>query len=121
MEVIGEKKPWGMDEKQFIMLMHFAQLAGYVVWGLGFALPIIMWVTQKEEYPEIDKHGKKILNWMISLFIYLVISGILSFVLIGLIPLFVLGIVGFIYPIVGGIQANDGKLFDYPITINLIK
>lgn len=121
MEVDKEFKPWGMEEKQFITLMHIAQFAGVIIPYAGLALPIIMWVMNKEESEAIDLHGKKITNWIISLTIYGAISGILTFILIGLIPLFILAALGVIYPIIGAIQANDGKLFGYPLSISLIK
>ncbi len=121
MEVDKEFKPWGMEEKQFITLMHVAQFAGFIVPFAGLALPVIMWATNKDESEEIDLHGKKITNWLISLIIYGAISFVLTFVLIGIIGYIIIGALAIIYPIIGALQASNGKLFNYPPTINLLK
>jgi hypothetical protein len=33
----------------------------------------------------------------------------------------VLGILAVVFPIIGGIKANNGELWHYPMTINIIK
>jgi len=43
------------------------------------------------------------------------------FVVIGVILLPIVAVFSFIMVVVGAIKANDGKEFNYPITLNLIK
>lgn len=73
-----------MEVNQFCMLMHFAEFVGYVIPLAGLVLPIVMWATNKEHSHLIDRHGKNILNWMISSLIYMFGAFILCFVLIGI-------------------------------------
>lgn len=57
------KKPlFGMEENAFLMLMHLSQLAGLIVPLAGFIVPVLMWVTNKDQNANVDKHGKNILN-----------------------------------------------------------
>jgi len=110
-------KPWGMDVNQYCMLMHFAQFAGFVIPLGGFILPIIMWTTNKDQSQLVDQHGKNILNWMLSFIIYIIISAILIFVLIGIPLLIALSICSLVFTIIGALKASNGEVYRYPFTI----
>ncbi len=116
-----EFRPWGMELKSYLLLMHLSQLAGFIIPFGGLVLPIIMWATNKEHSKEIDDHGKVILNWIISAMIYAVVCTILIFVVIGIFGLMILGICGLIFAILGAIKANDGILWHYPLSIKFFK
>ena len=110
-----------MNERQWAMLLHFSLLAGFVVPFAGLIVPIIIWQLKKTEFPEIDAHGKVVVNWMISLIIYGAVCFLLSFILIGIPLLIVLGALAVIFPIIGGIKANNGELWKYPLSIPFLK
>lgn len=110
-------KPWGMEENAFCMLMHLSQFAGYLIPFAGLVLPIVMWATNKDENETVDKHGKVILNWMISSLLYAVICGILVLLVIGFIGLIALGVCSIIFIIVGAVKASSGELYEYPLSI----
>jgi hypothetical protein len=110
-----------MNAKQWAMLLHFSLLAGFVVPFAGLIVPIIIWQLKKTEFPEIDAHGKVVVNWMISLIIYGAVCFLLSFILIGIPLLIVLGALAVIFPIIGGIKANNGELWKYPLSIPFLK
>ncbi len=44
------------------MLLHFSQFAGVVVPIAGLLVPIILWQWKKNEFPDIDAHGKNVTN-----------------------------------------------------------
>ncbi len=117
----ADKKPWGMEMNTFLLLLHLSQLAGFLVPYAGLVLPLIMWLTNKDDFPEVDRHGKMIVNWMISLTIYLIVSAILALLLIGIPLLIILAALALIFPIIGGVNANNGTLWHYPLTIEFIK
>ena len=110
-----------MDAKQWAMLLHFSLLAGFVVPFAGLIAPIIIWQLKKTEFPEVDAHGKVVVNWMISGIIYGAVCFLLSFILIGIPLLIVLGALAVIFPIIGGIKANNGELWKYPLSIPFLK
>lgn len=114
-------KPWGMEKNQFCMLMHLSQLAVYIIPLAGIVLPIIMWATNKDKSETIDKHGKIILNWLISSTIYIFIGFILSFALIGIPILAAVGVCSLIFITIGAIKANDGIIYKYPLSLTFIK
>ena len=110
-----------MNARQWAMILHLSLLAGCVIPLAGLVAPIIIWQLKKEEFPEIDAHGKVVVNWIISSLIYAVVSGILVFVLVGFFLLLVLAVLSVIFPIIGGIKANDGQLWKYPLSIPFLK
>jgi len=107
---------FGMTETTYITLMHISQFAGYLLLGLGFALPIIMWLTNREN-AEVDRHGKNIANFMISMIIYFIISGILCIVLIGFVLLGILAVLQIIFIIIAAVKASKGEYWKYPLAI----
>lgn len=109
------------EEKQMGMFLHLSGLAFALVWPLGIVLPIILWQTQKEKMPALDAHGKMATNWMISATIYFAVSFILMFVLVGILTLVVVWILAIIFPIIAGLKANNGELWNYPLTIKFLK
>jgi hypothetical protein len=116
-----EYKPWGMEANQFCMLMHLSQFAGLVVPMGGLILPIVMWTTNKDKSDIVNQHGKNILNWIISSFIYLFVSIILTFLLIGIPILIATVICSLIFTIVGAVKANNGEVYKYPLSIPFLK
>lgn len=104
------------------MLCHASALAGFLVPWAGHILgPLIVWLVKRGDSTEIDEHGKESLNFQISMLIYNLIAGVLCLVLIGFVILGILHILNLVLVIVASIQASEGKLYRYPITIRLIK
>ena len=110
----------GQQTRQWAMLLHLSLLAGFIVPLAGFVAPIIIWQVKKTELPELDIHGKIVLNWIISSLIYGVISAVLIFILIGIPLLILLGILAVVFPIIGGIKANNGEAWRYPLSIRFL-
>jgi uncharacterized protein len=111
----------GAEARQWAMWLHLTQFAGLVIPYGGFIVPILIWQTQKNKFPALDEHGKIVANWLISATIYLVVCGLLCFVLIGVLMLPILFIMIIAFPIIGGIKANNGEVWPYPLTIEFFK
>jgi len=108
--------------RTWTVLCHASALAGFFVPWAGHILgPLIVWLAKRGDSPEIDEHGKESLNFQISMLIYNLIAGVLCLVLIGFVILGILHILNLVLVIVASIQASEGKLYRYPITIRLIK
>jgi len=109
------------DEKQMGMFIHLSRLLDAFIFPVGAIVTIVLWQTQKDKMPALDAHGKMVTNWLISSVIYGVISIVLMFVLIGFLTGFALWIMMIVFPIIGGIKANNGELWEYPLTIKFLK
>ncbi len=117
---VGESKPnqvssnAQMDDKTWTLIIHLSQFCGFLIPLAGLVVPIVLWQVKKNESPLIDQHGRIVANWMLTAFIAGVVCFMLSFVLIGIPLLIVLGLLCIVFPIVGAIKANDGVAWPYP-------
>lgn len=121
MDISKQLNPDERQAREWAMFLHLSQLGGFLLPLLGLIAPIVIWQTQKERYPQLDAHGKAVVNWIISELIYGAICFVLAFVVIGIPLLFILGVVAIIFPIIGGIRASNGELWQYPMTMTIIK
>jgi hypothetical protein len=124
----GPARPFRRDaaeqaraERQWSMYIHFSVLAGVIVPLAGFILPIVLWLTKRDELPGVDAHGKAVAKWLISALIYGVASTILVFALVGIPLLVALAVLSILFPIVGGLRAGEGRLWTYPLSIRFIR
>ena len=107
--------------RTWCMLAHASALVGFLVPVAGHLVgPLIVWLAKRQDSPEMDAHGKESMNFQISMLIWNCIAAILILVLIGIPLLILLHILNIIFVIVASIQASDGKLYRYPLTIRLI-
>ncbi|KPJ96560.1 MAG: orotate phosphoribosyltransferase [Gammaproteobacteria bacterium SG8_11] len=109
------------DDKLWGMLCHLTAFAGYVIPFGNIIGPLIMWVIKKDQSDYVNKQGKSSLNFEISLTIYVLVSVILIFVIIGIPLLIGLGIFQIVAVIIASIKAYDGQFFKYPLTIEFVK
>src|SRR5690606_18048395 len=94
----------------------FAQFCSFIVPILGWVVPLVMWLTRRDD-DYIEQHGRVVANWIISAFIYSLICIALMLVLVGFLLFPVLIICSIIFTILGGIQAKDGVIRNYPLAI----
>jgi hypothetical protein len=107
--------------RQWAMFLHFSLLAGFMVPLAGLILPIVLWQVKKNDLPGLDVHGKVVANWIISELLYGVGCIVLAFLVVGIFLLLGLMVLGVVFPIIGGIKANNGELWRYPLSIQFFK
>ena len=119
MEVINQSTM--RVDRQLLVITHLTQLLSYVIGFGGLITPLILWLTSKDSVEGMDEHGKAILNFQLSLILYLIIS-VPAILLLGLGILGILGVVilGFVLPIVNAVRANNGEDPSYFMTIRFI-
>jgi uncharacterized protein len=109
------------EASQWAFFLHLSQYAHVLVPFGGIVLPIVLWQIKKDEYPDLDSHGKKVVNWAISMLIYLLVSIPLCFLLIGIPLVILLALASLVCPLIGAIKANQGEIWTYPGTITFLK
>ena len=103
------------DARTWGMLCHLLAIF------LGWLGPLICWLVKKDEYDFVDDQGKEALNFQITVFIAMIISAILIFILIGILMIWAVAICSLIFCIIGAMKANNGERYRYPICIRFIK
>ena len=120
MEIINQSNL--RKDNQLFVLTHLSQLLTYVTGFGGLIVPLIIWLTQKDKVQDMDKHGKAIVNFQLSILLFSIISvpAILLFGL-GILALIFIGIVAFVVPIINAVKVNKGEEPNYFMTIEFIK
>ncbi|MBC8377851.1 MAG: DUF4870 domain-containing protein [Planctomycetes bacterium] len=111
------------DDKMWGTFCHLSALSIYIGIPFGHILgPLIIWLIKKDESPFVNEQGKEILNFQISIMIYIIaLAPTLCFP-----PLFLLLFIGIlvteiVFVIIATITANKGESYRYPCSIRLIK
>ncbi len=104
--------------KQLLVITHLSQLLDFITGIGGLIVPLLLWAVKKDEVLGMDKHGKAIINFRISMFLYILlcIPLILLFGL-GLLGFVVIGIFYFIFPIINAVKASNNEEPSYPLSI----
>jgi len=110
------------EDKQLIVITHLSQLLDFVSGIGGFIVPLIIWLTKKDEIQDLDEHGKAILNFRISMFIYILLSiPLILFLGLGILMLIAISFFYLIFPIVNAIKASNNQPIYYPFSIQFIR
>lgn len=109
------------DVNMWGMFIHLSQFCGYIVPLAGLIVPIILWQIKKDESEIIDKHGRIVVNWIITEFILGLVFALLFLILIGIPLLLALAVVGIVFPIIGAVKANNGEVWPYPLSIRFFR
>jgi uncharacterized Tic20 family protein len=113
------------DTTTWAMAAHLTALATLFV-GLPFMGPLVVLLAKKEN-PFVRRHAVEALNFNLSVMLYAIVLGaltfVLLFVLVGvlLVPLFVVLLAGWIiFAIVATVAASRGEEYRYPLTIRFV-
>jgi uncharacterized Tic20 family protein len=101
------------------MLAHLSALFGLII-GLNWLGPLVIYLVKKDEHPFIADQSREALNFNLSVFIYVLVSIVLIFIVIGFLLLPVIGIAWLILTIIAGVRANNGEAYRYPLTIKFV-
>lgn len=110
-----------MTEKNWALCAHLGTLIGYVIGFGNFIVPLIIWLSKKDESEFISEHAKESLNFQLSVLLYVIIAGLLSLILIGIPILFGLIITDIVCVVIASMKADKGEFYRYPITIRFVK
>lgn len=117
--------------------VHLSFLLGFVLMPLGFATPVLIWLWFRERFPEVDRHGKNVINflicWGIAFALCAVIGGAVAaagwLFPVGTLPIrlalggvaSVLTVTGVLLPIIAAVKAHRGKEWCYPLVYRFLR
>ena len=110
------------DEKTWALIAHFGGAAGALLGagGGGWIAPLVAMLAKGNESPTVRAHSVAALNFQITMTIAAIVAWTVGCLLL-FIPGFVVWAVAVIFGVIGGMRANEGQLYKYPLTIQLIK
>jgi uncharacterized Tic20 family protein/DNA-binding XRE family transcriptional regulator len=110
-----DDQPGKKDERKWLTLLH---LSGFLV--LLFP-PLIIWILKRDTYPAMDPHGKAVMNFQISMWIYLFAGSFTIFLAIGIFLMPLLGIFSTFVVIINTVRVAGGNSYYYPLSIRFLK
>jgi uncharacterized Tic20 family protein len=102
------------EERLWSLLCHLSYFA------LGIIAPLVIMLTLGNRSPYVRHHAVEALNFHITVWIAGLVSGLLILLLIGLVLLPLVLVLAAVLAIVGSVQAYQGQLYRYPLTLRLI-
>lgn len=87
---------------------------------VSFFGPLLFLILGDENDELVERNAKNSINFQIIITVALIIAGLLSFVFIGLLLLPIIGLVDIVLVLIGTIRANDGEVYSYPYTPEII-
>ncbi len=87
--------------------------------GVGFVLPLIVFLVMNQRSPWVGEHAKEALNFHLTLIFYGVVFFLLIFVAIGIPLLILLGVFSFVCAVIAAMRASQNQIYHYPLTVRL--
>ena len=109
------------ENNQLLVFTHLSQLLDFITGIGGLLIPLVLWAVNKDKIKDMDKHGRSVINFRISMFLYILIAVPMIFLFgLGILFLLVIGVFYLVFPILNAIRANKGEEPNYPLTISFL-
>ncbi|WP_396634824.1 DUF4870 domain-containing protein [Maribacter sp. R86514] len=121
MELVNKNAVVVREDRNLLVITHLSQYLDFITGFGGLIVPLVIWLTTKDSVIGMDEHGKSVINFQLTLILYLVIGipGILLFGL-GILLLIFAGILSIVMPAINAIKASKGESPSYFGTIRFI-
>ncbi|MEM6524075.1 MAG: DUF4870 domain-containing protein [Bacteroidota bacterium] len=109
-----------ISDKQWALIAHLGTLAGYIIPFGNIVVPLVVYISKKDESEFVREHARESLNFQIT-FTLLVIAAVITIVLmVGILFLIVLPIVNLIFIILAALAIDKGEFYRYPLAVKFI-
>ena len=109
------------EDRQMLLFAHLSQLLNLFTGFGGFLVPLVIWLTQKDKVEHMDKQGKQIMNFQLTMILAALVAVPLMLILVGFVILAGVALLTLIFPIINAIKANDGEPTHYPLSIKFFR
>jgi uncharacterized protein len=111
------------DDKTWALVAHFGGAAGMLigVGGGGWVAPLIALLAKGNTSPTVRAHAAAALNFQLLWSIIGIIGWILTCAFVGIIIFLAAMVLGIVFGVIAGLRANEGQLYKYPMSLNIIK
>lgn len=120
----------GPSSSSLQVLAHISGLVTLV--GIPSVIgPLVVWLLYRRD-PAVEPHARAALNFHLSMLIYalaavvllvVLVLTIIGILLVPLLLLLVLGLVIFeiVASVIGAMRASEGRLYRYPLSLQLVR
>jgi hypothetical protein len=118
--LVASLEEFSKRENIWATALHLSPLLGYLIPVAGLVVPVVLWQTRKES-PLIDRHGRAVMNWILSQMIWWGVSVLFCLLLVGIPMLWIVGVLVVVFPIIGAVRAHEGRVWSYPLCFRFFK
>lgn len=105
------------QDRNWATACHLSAFAS-VFMPLGSIIgPLVCWLARRDVSELVDVNGKKVLNFQISMTLYMLLCIPLCIILVGIPILFSLWLIRFVCIIIASIKTSNDESFRYPLAI----
>ena len=110
------------QERTWAMVAHLGVMVGTVVPLGNIIAPLVIWQVHKRKSAFVVKHAVESLMFQVGIFVAMIALTVLTMVTMGAaiiiaVPAIIaLVVASLVYMIVATVRANEGKIWEYPIT-----
>ncbi|WP_339841055.1 DUF4870 domain-containing protein [uncultured Maribacter sp.] len=121
MELVNKHAVVIREDRNLLVITHLSQYLDFITGFGGLIVPLVIWLTTKDSVVGMEEHGKSVINFQLTLILYLVIGipGIIFFGL-GILLLIFAGVLSIVMPVVNAVKASNGESPSYFGTIRFI-
>jgi len=133
-EEIGTKstKEINKDARNWAIACHLSSFVMFLGIPLGNIVgPLVIWLIKRTDYAFVNDQGKAVLNFQISMTLYMVFVVVLGFgiqkggfssnIVPMILILLALEIVNVAFVVKAAMMSNRGVFYRYPLTIEFLK
>lgn len=103
------------DDRLLSMLIYVTSIFTTIIG------PLIIWLIKRDESEFINYHGKEYFNFVISFFVYSLVAGLSTIILIGFILVPIVTIAFIVLLIMAAVKSYNGEYYRIPFVFRLIK
>lgn len=108
------------NENMWVTVCHLSGILIFFLPPANIVVPLIIWLTHRDQFPFLNEQGREVLNFQISVTIYSIVAGVLILILIGFVLLPLVLLFALVMCIIGAVKASSGFPFRYPLSIRFI-
>lgn len=108
------------EERNFAVLSHLCGFSGLLIPFANLIAPAVLWYVKRDESDFIGDHAREALNFQISMSVWGIVAGLLTYVLIGFLLLPVVAVVWAVCMVIAALAASRGEEYRYPFTLRLV-
>lgn len=110
----------GLSENAYCAILHLSQFLVLPFNVFGVLVPLLLWFFGKDKSDMVDRSGRIVINWMLSLVIFVIVCLPLCLIYIGYVGLLILLICAISFPIIAAMKASEGVVWNYPLNMDML-
>ncbi len=101
-------------------LLHISGLVGFFLSPLGVLLPLAIWGAYRHRDAEIDLQGRLVLNFQLSMLVYLLAGVVLLLLMSGVVIVVFVAAAELYCGIDAAAHAARGDIYNYPLSLRFL-